>query len=95
MNHTLSEYSLSFAIYSFQFKLKIEKRCQFFILLITFGTAVTVLGHREESLRRKSKTEIFNQFLTSVFCCFCCCCFCQIKFINRNPVVFKIAIGYR
>ena len=95
MNYTLLEYSLSFAIYSFQFKLKIEKRCQFFILLITFGTAVTVLGHREESLGRKSKTEIFNQFLTSVFCCFCCCCFCQIKFINRNPVVFKIAIGYR
>ena len=59
-------------------------------LLITFGTAVTVLGHREESLRRKSKTEIFNQFLTSVFFCFC-----QIKFINRNPIVFKIAIGYR
>ena len=89
MNPTLLEYSLSFAIYSFQFKLKIEKRCQFFILLITFGTAVTVLGHREESLRRKFKTEIFNQFLTSGFF------FCQIKFINRNPIVFKIAIGYR
>ena len=46
--------------------------------------------HSLGSLRRKSKTEIFNQFLTSVFFCFC-----QIKFINRNPIVFKIAIGYR
>ena len=36
-------------------------------LLITSGTVLTVLGHREESLRRKFKTEIFNQFLTSVF----------------------------
>ena len=36
-------------------------------LLITLGTAVTVLGHREESLRRKFKTETSNQFLTSFF----------------------------
>ena len=35
-------------------------------LLITLGTIVTVLGHREESLR-KFKTEISNQFLTSFF----------------------------
>ena len=57
-------------------------------LLTTSGTVVTVLGHREESLRRKFKTEIFNQFSTFFF-------FCQIKFINRNPIVFKIAIAYR
>ena len=36
-------------------------------LLTTLGTVATDLGHREESLRRKFKTEISNQFLTSFF----------------------------
>ena len=36
-------------------------------LLTTLGTVATDLGHREESLRRKFKTEISNQFLTSSF----------------------------
>ena len=58
-------------------------------LLTTLGTVATDLGHREESLRRTFNTEIFNQFLTSVFFV------CQIKFINRNPIVFKIAMAYR
>ena len=50
-------------------------------LLTTLGTVATDLGHREESLRRKFKTEISNQFLTLFFA--------KIKFFDRNPSVRK------
>ena len=55
-------------------------------LLITSGTVVTVLGHREESLGRKFKTEISNQFLTSFF----------LPQLNLSIAiqVLKKAIGY-
>ena len=43
------------------------KEMSILFLLTTLGTVATDLGHREESLRRKFKTEISNQFLTSFF----------------------------
>ena len=57
-------------------------------LPITLGTVVTVLGNREESLRRKFKTEISNQFLNSFF---------SLPKLNSSIAiqVLKKGIGYR
>ena len=72
MNHTLSEYSLSFAIY-FSIQIKSGKMMSILLYVSLRKTVVTVGHRRLRGLRRQFKTSGF---------------FCRIKFINHPSVKY-------